>query len=118
MKINPLETDVFGWDRCQTIELLICIMVAMKKEIELPPVDVCTFDNGRTYHLPFQDVQLRYGSEGGHTRMTGARLFGIDYLVNVVEATDFTPPLIPIPGALGLNELILTLTFANNLTAS
>jgi len=76
MLINPRVNEVTGFESPVCLEMIISLMVGMIENDKIPPVQVYTFDNGRTFHLPYDGYKYFHNTEGGHHRVMAAYLLG------------------------------------------
>lgn len=83
MKINPRETEIFGYESPACLELIISLMIGMMEKDSIPPVKLCTFDEGKTFEIPYETEKINL--EGGHHRSLAFYLLGEDLDIEVVE---------------------------------
>ena len=83
MKLNPRKVDVYGYENPKYLEILVPIMIGMVDGNNIPPVRLCTFDNGKSFQVS-TNILFPY-FDGGHHRLLGAYLLGESLEVDINE---------------------------------
>lgn len=103
MKIDPRNISVFGYESPACLELIISLMIGMIEKDSIPPVKLCTFDEGKTFEIPYEIIPLN----GGHHRALASYLLGEDLDIEIIK-NKFK---IPLEMKLSLDDINLKTNF-------
>ena len=99
--LGDILTEVYGYESPACLESLISLMVGITEKDPIPAVKLFTFDNGRTFQIPYTEL---YHNDGGHHRALAPYLLGENLEIEVVEQVIDKIGKMEIPG-----HLLLTL---------